>query len=86
MKFEDSIIKISDSTNEPDFKDLFSENRLYTFLVGAGISMDSPSFVPSARMFVSELFKHYAPEGEIDKLLISRTKSANGSSLRFIIP
>ena len=68
MKFEDSIIKISDGPNGPEFKDLFSENRLCTFLVGAGISMDSPSCVPSARMFVSELFRYYAPEEEIDKL------------------
>ena len=68
MKFEDIIIKISEGANEPDFKDLFSENRLCTFLVGAGISMDPPSCVPSARMFVNELFKYYAPEEEIEKL------------------
>ena len=68
MKFENNIIKISDGSNGPDLKELFSENRLCTFLVGAGISMDSPSCVPSAKMFVSELFKYYAPEEEIGRL------------------
>ncbi|MCJ7650078.1 MAG: SIR2 family protein, partial [Candidatus Lokiarchaeota archaeon] len=42
--------------------------RSYTFLVGAGISMDPPSCVPSARMFVNELFKYYAPKEEIESL------------------
>lgn len=68
MKVEDSIIKISDGPKGPDFKELFSENRLCTYLVGAGISMDPPSCVPSARMFVNELFRYYAPEEEIGKL------------------
>lgn len=68
MKLEDIIIKISEGVNGSDFKDLFSETRLCTFLVGAGISMDPPSCVPSARMFVNELFKYYAPEEEIEKL------------------
>ena len=69
MKFEDIVIKISEGMKAPDFKDLFSETRLKTFLVGAGISMDPPSCVPSARMFVNELFKYYAPEEEIETLL-----------------
>ena len=68
MKFEDIIIKISDGVKAPEFKDLFSETRLYTYLVGAGISMDPPSCVPSARMFVNELFKYYVPEKEIEAL------------------
>ncbi len=68
MKVEDIIIKISEGVNGLDFKELFSENRLCTFLVGAGISMDPPSSVPSARMFVNELFKYYAPEEEIENL------------------
>jgi len=68
LKFEDIIIKISEGVKAPDFKDLFSETRMYTFLVGAGISMDPPSCVPSARMFVNELFKYYAPEEEIETL------------------
>jgi len=68
LKLEDIIIKIPEGIMAPEFKDLFSENRLYTFLVGAGISMDPPSNIPSARMFVHELFKYYAPEEEIEKL------------------
>ncbi|NVM36246.1 MAG: tetratricopeptide repeat protein [Candidatus Lokiarchaeota archaeon] len=68
MKLEEIIIKISEGIKAPDFKDLFSETRLYTYLVGAGISMDPPSCVPSARKFVHELFKYYAPEEEIEKL------------------
>jgi len=51
LKLEEIIIKISEDRIAPDFKDLFSETRIYTFLVGAGISMDPPSCVPSARMF-----------------------------------
>ena len=68
LKLEEIIIKISEDGIAPDFKDLFSETRIYTFLVGAGISMDPPSCVPSARMFVHELFKYYAPEEEIETL------------------
>ncbi len=68
MKLEDIIITISEGFKAPEFKELFSETRLYTFLVGAGISMDPPSCVPSARMFVHELFTFYAPEEEIEKL------------------
>ncbi|MFX0022102.1 MAG: tetratricopeptide repeat protein [Candidatus Hermodarchaeota archaeon] len=64
--FEDMIIKLSEGLG---IKELFSEKRLYTYLVGAGISMDPPSSMPSARMFVRELFKYYAPEDEIEKLL-----------------
>ncbi|MFX0075729.1 MAG: tetratricopeptide repeat protein [Candidatus Hermodarchaeota archaeon] len=94
MKFEDSIIKISDGRNGPDFKELFSENRLCTFLVGAGISMDSPSCVPSAQMFVSELFKYYAPEEEIENLssldtlryefLVEKVQSLFDKELKFL--
>ncbi|MFX1390023.1 MAG: tetratricopeptide repeat protein [Promethearchaeota archaeon] len=67
--FENMIIKLSGGEIGITIKDLFSEKRLYTYLVGAGISMDPPSSVPSARMFVRELFKYYAPEDEIEKLL-----------------
>jgi tetratricopeptide (TPR) repeat protein len=65
---EKYIIKLS---NTPDINQsalLFNEKRPYTFLVGAGISMDPPSNVPSARMFVRELFNYYAPKNEIDTL------------------
>jgi tetratricopeptide (TPR) repeat protein len=69
LKFEDVVTEIQAGVNSPEFKDLFSENKLYTYLVGAGISMDSPSCVPSARMFVHELFKYYVPVEEIEALL-----------------
>ncbi len=68
MKLDDVVIKIPEGVNAPEFRDLFSENRLYTYLVGAGISMDPPSCIPSARMFVHELFKYYVPEGEIEAI------------------
>ncbi len=68
MKFEDVVIRIPDGVYAPEFKDLFSDTKLYTYLVGAGISIDPPSSIPSARMFVRELFRYYAPEEEIEAL------------------
>jgi len=65
---EDCIIKIANGPEINQFAVLFDEKRPYTFLVGAGISMDPPSNVPSARMFVRDLFNYYAPENEIDTL------------------
>lgn len=65
---EKSIIKLSNTAETVQCKVLFDEKRLYTFLVGAGVSMDPPSNVPSARMFVRELFNYYAPQNEIDTL------------------
>jgi tetratricopeptide (TPR) repeat protein len=49
--------------------ELFPNEEKFAFLVGAGISTDPPSNVPSARMFVSNLFKQYAPEEEFENLL-----------------
>ena len=72
---EDYIIKLSNSEIAQNAT-LFNEKRPYTFLVGAGISMDPPSNVPSARMFVSELFNYYTPKNEIDSL-------SNLDSLRY---
>jgi len=37
INFEDITVKMSDGIQTPDFKDLFSEKRMYTFLVGAEI-------------------------------------------------
>ncbi|MEJ2293158.1 MAG: tetratricopeptide repeat protein [Candidatus Lokiarchaeota archaeon] len=65
---ENYLIKLSNTAETDQCKALFDEKRLYTFFVGAGISMDPPSNVPSARMFVKELFKFYAPKNEIDNL------------------
>jgi tetratricopeptide (TPR) repeat protein len=66
---EDFILKIPDDEKLNKISALFNENWVYTFFVGAGISMDPPSCVPSARMFVSELFKYYAPKYEANSLL-----------------
>ncbi|MCJ7648087.1 MAG: hypothetical protein MUP85_05700, partial [Candidatus Lokiarchaeota archaeon] len=65
---EDLFLKIPEEEKLNEISTLFSEIRSYTFLVGAGISMDPPSCVPSARMFVNELFKYYAPKEEIESL------------------
>jgi tetratricopeptide (TPR) repeat protein/NAD-dependent SIR2 family protein deacetylase len=68
MKIEEIVNKVLEENQEAVLKDLFSENKTYSFLVGAGISMDPPSNLPSARIFVKSLFKYYAPEEEIEKL------------------
>ncbi len=65
MNLEDYIVRLSDDDKTFDFSSLFSEKQIYTYLVGAGISMDPPANVPSARMFVKELFNYYAPKEEI---------------------
>jgi len=65
---ENYIIKVPEEEKVKEIANLFSEKRAYTFLVGAGISMDPPSGVPSARMFVNELLKYYAPDNEIEDL------------------
>jgi tetratricopeptide (TPR) repeat protein len=68
MNLKENIVRLSGDDKKFDFSSLFSEKCLYTFLVGAGISMDPPSNVPSARMFVKELFNYYAPKEEIEHL------------------
>ena len=65
---EDFILQVPKEKKMNEISNLFSEKRVYIFLVGAGISMDPPSYVPSARMFVDELFKYYTPEKEIEVL------------------
>ncbi|MEX2757800.1 MAG: tetratricopeptide repeat protein [Candidatus Sigynarchaeota archaeon] len=49
--------------------DLLSADKKYTFLVGAGISMNAPSNLPSARTFTRILLGAYAPAEELDRLL-----------------
>jgi len=88
------ILKISRDDIASEIKNLFNEERRYTFLVGAGISMDPPSYVPSARMFVKDLFKYYAPEEEIEKLsqldslryefLVEKIQSLFDKEIRFL--
>ncbi len=62
--------------NEPGFvpftgspESLFPAGQQYVFLVGAGISMDPPSSLPSARMFVRELLEVFAPHEEVERFL-----------------
>ena len=50
-------------------EDLFPIQEAYTFLAGAGISMDPPSNMPSAVQIVRALINHCAPPGEIENLL-----------------
>ncbi len=53
-----------------DLESLFTPKRNYTFLVGAGISMDPPANMPSARQIVKSLLEIFAPLEEIDNLLV----------------
>ncbi|QEE17435.1 tetratricopeptide repeat protein [Promethearchaeum syntrophicum] len=48
---------------------LFGEQENYTFLVGAGISMDSPSNVPSARQIIKYLLNICASNKDQAKIL-----------------
>ena len=50
-------------------EDLFIADEKYTFLVGAGISMDSPTNMPSAREIVKALLEFCAPPEELENLL-----------------
>ncbi len=54
---------------EGNVEDLFAPNEKYTFLVGAGISMDSPTNLPSARQIVKSLLELCAPKEELENLL-----------------
>ncbi len=49
--------------------DVFSIDQNYTFLAGAGISMDAPTKMPSAVQMVKELFTLITPEEEISRVL-----------------
>ena len=52
-----------------DIESLFTPKRRYTFLVGAGISMDAPTNMPSAIQIVRGLLELCAPPEEIENLL-----------------
>jgi len=54
---------------EESIESLFSPKSSYTFLVGAGISMDSPTSMPSAWEIVRGLLELFAPLEEINNLL-----------------
>ena len=59
----------SSDINRLEIEKLFPEDESYTFLVGAGISMNSPTNLPSAISFVEQLVNLCAPEEEIDTIL-----------------
>ncbi|MFW9895950.1 MAG: hypothetical protein ACFFD7_09130 [Candidatus Thorarchaeota archaeon] len=50
------------------FKDYLLHKHKITFLVGAGISMDAPSNLPSARGFSQTLLKYITPIEEFKKI------------------
>ena len=52
-----------------NIESLFTPKRRYTFLVGAGISMDPPTNMPSARQIVRDLLELCAPPEEVEDLL-----------------
>ncbi|MFX1322135.1 MAG: hypothetical protein ACFFAQ_10875, partial [Promethearchaeota archaeon] len=87
--------------NEITFKEykesiesLFSPKSSYTFLVGAGISMDPPTSMPSAWEIVRGLLELFAPSEEIDNLLslnmlrfeltVEKIKNEFDEDLRFL--
>ncbi len=88
------ILKVPKEEQNNEINNLFNEQQRYTFLVGAGISMDPPSCVPSARQFVKELFTYYAPKEEIEKLsqlgtlryefLVEKIQSLFDKEVRFL--
>lgn len=52
-----------------DIESMFTPKRNYTFLVGAGISMDAPTNMPSAMQIVKCLLELCAPTEEVENLL-----------------
>lgn len=48
---------------------LFNSQEKFAFLAGAGISMESPTNLPSARQIVKCLFECFAPQEEVSTLL-----------------
>ncbi len=55
--------------HKENIESLFTPKRRYTFLVGAGISMDPPTNMPSARQIVRNLLELCAPLEEVENLL-----------------
>ncbi len=55
-----------------DFKELVAENRPLSFLAGAGISMDPPACLASARQLIDALVTFGAPTDARDGLLAIR--------------
>ncbi len=61
--------EINFKENKKDLDSLFSPKGNYTFLVGAGISMDAPTNMPSAVQIVRSLLELCAPVEELENLL-----------------
>ena len=57
--------------NPTDLKleDLINKDENYTFLVGAGSSVDSPSNQPAGRRMIEAIIKHICAESEISSVL-----------------
>ena len=60
---------VSIASPEEKLKEIIPTNQKLTFLVGAGISMDKPSLIPSALGFVDTLIRLGAPDEEVDNIL-----------------
>ena len=69
IKEETLFSKMKLKEEEIPLNTIFNPNEKFTFLCGAGISMDAPTNLPSAREFGSCLIHLCAPDEEIDNLL-----------------
>ncbi len=56
------------SVLEKSLNEIFLPNDLYTFLVGAGVSMNPPSCLPSAKQIIKDLLDLCAVQTEIEAL------------------
>ena len=54
---------------EISLKELLSANKNYTFLVGAGCSIDSPSCLPAGMQMMKAMLKHSCADSEVQKIL-----------------
>ncbi|MFX1409612.1 MAG: tetratricopeptide repeat protein [Promethearchaeota archaeon] len=79
---------------EESIESLFSPKSSYTFLVGAGISMDAPTNMPSAWEIVRSLLELCTPSEEVNNLLslkmlrfelvVEKIKNEFDEDLRFL--
>lgn len=61
--------KVFELESNEMLRSIFSQERKLTFLLGAGISMNPPSNLPSARQIVKDLISLFVPPQEISKIL-----------------
>ncbi len=54
---------------EPTLMELFPKDGKYSFLVGAGCSMDPPSCMPSGKQMITDILQYTCEESEVRKLL-----------------